>query len=81
MRARPRTGTTLALASLGIIAVFVLLNQHWGHALGLLPYLLLLACPLLHLFSHGRHGGDHSHAAQRQQRGGDPSTPSSGGIP
>jgi hypothetical protein len=48
---------TIALASFAIIAVFYLLREHWGHALGVLPYLLLLACPLLHLFhGHGGHG-------------------------
>jgi hypothetical protein len=28
---------------------------------GALPYLLLLACPLLHLLHHGRHGGHGEH--------------------
>lgn len=37
----------------GLIIAFYLLREHWGHALGVLPYLLLLACPLLHLFGHG----------------------------
>ncbi|MGU9982491.1 DUF2933 domain-containing protein [Phreatobacter sp. HK31-P] len=47
----------IALASLAIIAAFYVLREHWSHALGLLPYLLLLACPLLHLFhGHGGHG-------------------------
>lgn len=41
-----------------LVLVFVILREHWGHVLGVLPYVLLLACPLLHLF-HG-HGG-HSH--------------------
>lgn len=40
---------------LGLIIAFYLLREHWGHALGVLPYLLLLACPLLHLFGHGGH--------------------------
>ncbi len=40
----------IALASLAIVVAFYLLREHWGHALGLMPYLLLLACPLLHLF-------------------------------
>lgn len=40
--------------SLALIAAFYLLREHWGHALGLAPYVLLLACPLLHLFH--RHG-------------------------
>ena len=50
----------LFAASLAVIAAFFVLREHWQHALGLAPYLLLLACPLMHLF-HG-HGG-HPHGA------------------
>ncbi|MFN7085216.1 MAG: DUF2933 domain-containing protein [Burkholderiales bacterium] len=42
------------------IAVYFLLMEHQAHLSGLLyylPYLLLLACPLLHMFMHGGHGG------------------------
>lgn len=43
--------------SLGVVAAFFVLREHWGHALGALPYLVLLLCPLMHLFhGHGRHG-------------------------
>ncbi len=46
-----------ALASLLVVIAFYVLREHWGHALGLLPYLLLFACPLMHLFhGHGGHG-------------------------
>jgi hypothetical protein len=41
-----------------LIAGFFVLTEHTAHVLGVLPYLLLLACPLLHLF-HGGHGGRH----------------------
>ncbi len=42
---------------LGII-LFFLLTEHRAHFFGILPYLLLLACPLLHIFhGHGGHGG------------------------
>jgi hypothetical protein len=44
--------------SLAAIALFFVLREHWGHMLGLVPYLILLACPLMHLFHH--HGGHHS---------------------
>jgi hypothetical protein len=37
---------TLVMAALGVY----LLATHAGHALAALPYLLLLACPLIHLF-------------------------------
>jgi len=43
---------SLALAALGIY----LLANHGGHIVTALPYLLLLACPLMHLFMHGGHG-------------------------
>ena len=42
------------------IAAFFLLSEHRAHVLGVLPYLLLLACPLLHIFMHRGHGG-HKH--------------------
>ena len=41
-----------------VIAAFYLLSEHRVHLLGALPFLLLLACPLMHLFMHGGHGGD-----------------------
>ena len=46
---------TLALAGLGIY----LFATHTGHILTALPYLLLLVCPLMHLFMHGGHGHHH----------------------
>lgn len=42
------------------IAAFFLLSEHRAHALGALPFLLLLACPLMHLFMHHGHHRDHS---------------------
>jgi hypothetical protein len=40
------------MAVLFSIAVILLWQEHESHFLGILPYLLLLACPLLHLFGH-----------------------------
>lgn len=40
--------------------VFYILTEHWGHVWGVAPYLLFLACPILHLFLHRGHGNDHS---------------------
>ena len=40
---------------------FYLFTEHRAHLLGFLPWLILLACPLMHLFMHHGHGGhDHS---------------------
>jgi len=51
---RSRSG----IVFLGFIAIaaFFLWEEHKAHLLGALPYVLLLLCPLLHLF-HGGHGG------------------------
>ncbi|MGV1788575.1 MULTISPECIES: DUF2933 domain-containing protein [Agrobacterium] len=44
----------LMAASLIIVVAFFRIREHWAHALGLAPYLLLLAYPLMHLFQgHG----------------------------
>jgi hypothetical protein len=45
------------------VAGFFLITEHTAHVFGALPYLLLAACPLMHLFMHHGHGhhagGDH----------------------
>lgn len=56
----------MALATTALIAGFYLLREHWGHVLGYWPYLLLLACPLMHLMhGHGGHGRHGNHAQSR----------------
>lgn len=56
---RSRAGLVM-LGFLAIIGV-LLFTEHRAHVLGILPYLLLLACPLMHFFMHGGHGGHHHH--------------------
>lgn len=64
---RSRTGIVLLVFL--AIAAFFLITEHTAHVLGALPFLLVLLCPLLHLFLHGRHGGGHgSHGGSRSQR-------------
>jgi hypothetical protein len=57
-------GSGLGLAACSVAAALgvYLLATHTGHVVSALPYLLLLACPLMHLFGHG-HG--HSHPRDR----------------
>jgi hypothetical protein len=45
------------------IAAFFLWEEHRAHLLGILPYVLLLLCPILHLLhgGHGGHDGSHGH--------------------
>ena len=46
----------IGLLVLGGIAAYFLLTEHLAHVIGALPILLLLACPLMHVFMHGGHG-------------------------
>jgi len=54
-----RTG----IATLVVFAVlgFLIYTDHTAHLLGAIPYLLLLACPLMHIFMHGGHHHDTRH--------------------
>lgn len=59
---RPRPGlwrSRAGLVAIGFLAIaaYLLASEHRVHALGYLPLLLLLACPLMHLFMHRGHGG------------------------
>ena len=47
----------IGLLVLGAIAAYFLLTEHRAHFFDALPLLLLLACPLMHVFMHGGHGG------------------------
>ena len=58
--------TVLATTGFVLIAAFFLATEHRAHLFGLLPFLFLLACPLLHMFGHsghGAHGGRGNHTA------------------
>jgi hypothetical protein len=50
------------IATIGMLAVlsFLVYTGHSAHLLGVLPYLLILACPLMHIFMHGGHHHHHS---------------------
>lgn len=56
-----RTRGGVALCGFLIVAGFYLLTEHTAHVLGALPFLLLAACPLMHLFMHHGHGGHGGH--------------------
>jgi hypothetical protein len=57
--------TKMGMVLIGFLAVagFFIATEHTAHLYGALPYLLLLACPLMHLFMHGGHGHHGSHQA------------------
>ena len=48
-------------------AVFLLWEEHQAHLRGFLPYAILLACPLIHLFMRRDHGSPrHQHDHERE---------------
>lgn len=69
-RERRFTAANIVLYGFLAIAAFYLIAEHRAHLLGWLPWLLILACPLLHVFmhrGHGGHSGRDTSASQRQQ--------------
>lgn len=59
--------TWIIVAVIGVIGLVFLLRNHSTHVFSVIPYLILLLCPLMHIFmhkNHGKHKGDgqgHSH--------------------
>lgn len=57
-----RSRYTVGLLVFGAVATYFLLSEHRAHFIGGLPFLLLLACPFMHIFmhhGHDGHGSDH----------------------
>jgi len=66
--AKPARALWIAAAMTALIGAFFLLREHWGHVAGYWPYLLLLACPVMHLFhGHGGHGRHADHGAGKNR--------------
>ena len=72
--ARPsgQTKTKIDLYQIGkwgaiSILGYYLLTEHRAHVFQYLPYLLLLACPLMHFFMHKGHGAHH-HQESKEER-------------
>ena len=68
MTTKPGYWTSLhGLATLTLVgaALYFLLVEHGAHTLPYLPFLIILMCPLMHLFMHKGHGtqghGDQKH--------------------
>lgn len=65
-----RTRYGVGLMVLGAVAAFFLFVEHRAHLFGALPFLLILACPLMHLFMHRGHGGHGHHTGADQPQPG-----------
>ena len=62
-----RSPAGIVCLGLLVIGGFFLLTEYTAHVFGALPWLLILACPLMHLFMHHGHGHGHSDRSDRQQ--------------
>jgi len=61
---RSPAGLTLLVAA--AVGGFYLVTEHTAHVFGILPYLIVLACPLMHVFMHHGHGAHgHRHGQAR----------------
>ena len=60
---RERPGMLWIFVAFVLMAVVLLWEEHRAHILGVIPYLILFACPLMHLLH--RHG--HSHNPERKE--------------
>ena len=49
------------------IGAYYLFTEHRAHLFDYLPYVLLMACPLMHLFGH-QHGGHAHHHQDTEER-------------
>lgn len=66
----PRGGSrygTWIFWGFALIALYFLITEHRAHVVQFLPFLLLLACPLLHMF-HGHGGGHGGHTGDETPR-------------
>lgn len=68
-----KSRTKWVFIGFALIAAYFLVTEHRAHLSGWLAsywiWLLLLACPLLHMFMHGGHGGRGGHGSHRDDSG------------
>lgn len=50
-----KTANGVVLCGFLLVGGFYLVTEHTAHLFGALPFLLILACPLMHLFHHHGH--------------------------
>ena len=63
------------------VAAYFLITEHRAHVIPFLPFLLLAACPLMHIFMHRGHGhGSHDDEESSSGAKRPPSSGSGGGA-
>ncbi len=57
-----KTAKGMAILALAVVVGGYFVIWHQQHVFAVLPFLVILACPLMHLFMHGGHSThDHRH--------------------
>lgn len=64
------TSGLVVCAALGFLGLYLLV-YHLNHVLLVIPYVFLLACPLMHLMHRGHHGHHHDPRPERGATGKD----------
>ena len=77
MSKRQAGATRIALATVVFILAigFLLFTENRAHVIAFLPWLIILAWPLMHVFMHGGHGHHHGSARHAGHHGSEPSVP------
>ena len=71
-----RSPAGLTLLAAAAVGGFYLVTEHTAHLFGVLPYLFILACPLMHMFMHHGHGhGGRGHQHGQPRRNDDEQRP------
>lgn len=62
-----RSALVIFVLLCGAVGVDYLLTEHLTHVAQAIPYLILLACPLMHFFHRHGHHGHHDHGQPRDR--------------
>ena len=57
----------ISYGALAVIAYY-LLTEHLQHVIAYLPFLILAACPIMHIFMHHGHNRHDDHGNQEQEK-------------
>ena len=69
-RSPSRIALWLGFSLFALILLFFLWEEHRAEMLAGLPYALLLLCPIIHLFMHGRHRAERHDASSHKGHAG-----------
>ena len=61
-----RTSNGLAAIGLILAVLYFLLTEHRAHFIFALPWLILLLCPVMHVFMHRQHGHEEAQGSDHR---------------